>query len=49
MGSEIGRVPVSGYFKIGDLDDLAAVLEQNFGIDVQRNGDQVLLFPRRPK
>jgi transmembrane sensor len=41
--AEIGRVPVSGYFKIGDLDALAAVLQQNFGIAVQKSNNQVLL------
>jgi transmembrane sensor len=39
----LGRIPVSGYFKLGDVAALAAVLEHNFGINVRKSNDLILL------
>jgi transmembrane sensor len=37
------RLPVSGYFKVGDVDGLIAVLHDNFSIDARRDGDVIIL------
>jgi transmembrane sensor len=39
----LGRIPVSGYFKLGDIDGLSVALKQNFDIDVQKNNDSIVL------
>jgi transmembrane sensor len=46
VDARIGRVPVSGYFKIGDVDGLSAALQRNFGIDVQKSNNLILLSAR---
>lgn len=40
---ELASVPVGGYFKTGDLEQLLLVLQQNFGVAHQRNGNEILL------
>ena len=40
---QLAEIPVGGYFKTGDLDQLLAILEQNFGVAHTRQGNQVLL------
>jgi len=42
----IKRMPVTGYFKIGDIDGLIAALRANFAIDVNTDGDTVRLTAR---
>jgi transmembrane sensor len=49
VDAEIRRLPVSGYFKIGDIDGIAAALHNNFGIDVQKSNHLILLSARSPK
>ncbi|RBP51448.1 FecR family protein [Arenicella xantha] len=39
----LAEIPVGGYFKTGDLDQLLLVLQQNFGVASRRDGDQILL------
>lgn len=40
---QLAEIPVGGYFKTGDLDQLLAILEQNFGVAHTRQGSRVLL------
>jgi transmembrane sensor len=44
---ELGRIPVSGYFRVGDIDGLSLALEQNFDIEVQKDNDLIILTARR--
>jgi transmembrane sensor len=41
------NLPVSGYFKVGDIDGLVAALHNNFDIDATREGDVIVLSSRR--
>lgn len=43
----INDIPVSGYFRTGDIDGLIGTLEGNFPVTVQREGDAVRLRARR--
>ncbi|MFT5571263.1 MAG: transmembrane sensor [Cryomorphaceae bacterium] len=43
IDQEIASIPVGGYFRAGDLDQLLSVLEQNFGVSSYRLGEEVLL------
>lgn len=43
VDKEIASIPVGGFFKTGDLDQLLLVLEGNFGVVSERQGDQILL------
>jgi transmembrane sensor len=45
----LAQIPVSGYFKVGDIDALSAALERNFGIDVQKSDDVITLSARPSK
>jgi transmembrane sensor len=40
---ELANIPVSGYFEVGDIDTLAAALQQNVHITVTRHDDYLLL------
>ncbi len=40
---ELGRIPVNGYFRLGDIEGLSVALKQNFDIDVQKNNDTIIL------
>ncbi|MFK8032387.1 MAG: FecR family protein [Gammaproteobacteria bacterium] len=40
---ELAEIPVGGYFKTGDLEQLLLVLRQNFGVVSERSGNEVLL------
>jgi transmembrane sensor len=40
---EIAEIPVGGFFRAGDLEQLLLVLEQNFGVSSYRLGEEVLL------
>jgi transmembrane sensor len=42
----IRQMPVTGYFKIGDIDGLIAALRANFAIDVNTDGETVRLTAR---
>jgi transmembrane sensor len=46
---DLGRLPVSGYFKLGDVDALSAALEQSFGITVKKSDNIVYLSARTAK
>jgi transmembrane sensor len=46
---EIGKVRVSGYFRVGDIDALSAALISNFGIDVTESNNQILLAAHSSK
>jgi len=41
--NEISSIPVGGFFKTGDLEQLILVLEQNFGVRSKRNGNRIVL------
>lgn len=43
VDKEIESIPVGGFFRTGDLEQLLGVLEQNFGIHHQRKGNQIML------
>lgn len=43
----VARLPVSGYFEVGDIDSLAAALEQNVGIKITKHDGYLLLSPSR--
>jgi transmembrane sensor len=36
-------IPVGGYFRTGDLDQLLTILEQNFGVASERQDNEILL------
>jgi len=40
---ELGRMPVSGYFQVGDTDTLVAALQQNAGVTVTHENGYLLL------
>jgi len=42
----IRQIPVTGYFKIGDIDGLITALRTNFAINVNTDGQTVLLTAR---
>ncbi|MBT5030974.1 MAG: hypothetical protein HOM55_01625 [Proteobacteria bacterium] len=42
----ISSIPVGGYFKANDTDQLLIMLERNFGIIANHNGDRIALFRR---
>lgn len=41
------QLPVSGYFKVGDIDGLVSALHNNFNINATRAGDTVTLSSQR--
>ncbi len=43
LDPEIASVQVGGYFKTGDMEQLLVILEQNFGVQSQRRGNQIEL------
>ena len=43
VDKNIASIPVGGFFKTGDLDQLLLVLEGNFGVVSERQGNQILL------
>lgn len=43
LDDEIATIPVGGFFRTGDLDQLLLVLEQNFGVSSYRLGEEILL------
>ena len=45
---ELAQLPVSGYFAVGDIDSLAAALEQNVGIKISRQNGYLLLSSSQP-
>ena len=45
---ELAQLPVSGYFAVGDIDSLAAALEQNVGIKITRQNGYLLLSSSPP-
>ena len=45
---ELARLPVSGYFAVGDIDSLAAALEQNVGIKITKQNGYLLLSSSQP-
>lgn len=40
---KLARLPVSGYFEVGDIDSLSAALEQNVGIKIIKQDGYLLL------
>lgn len=44
---DIATIPVGGFFKTGDLDQLLVILEDNFGVQSERQGDRILLSKAR--
>jgi transmembrane sensor len=40
------KLPVSGYFRVGDIDGLMATLHNNFNIEATRDGDVIILSSR---
>jgi transmembrane sensor len=45
---QLARLPVSGYFEVGDIDSLSAALEQNVGIKITRQDGYLLLSSTQP-
>ena len=45
---ELAQLPVSGYFAVGDIDSLAAALEQNVGIKITKQNGYLLLSSSPP-
>ena len=45
---ELAQLPVSGYFAVGDIDSLAAALEQNVGIKITKQNGYLLLSGPQP-
>lgn len=43
VDQSIAEIPVGGFFKTGDLEQLLLVLEQNFGVSSYRLGEEILL------
>jgi transmembrane sensor len=43
VDEQIASIPVGGFFKTGDLDQLLLIFEQNFGVLSTRLGDDILL------
>jgi transmembrane sensor len=46
-GEQIKRIPVTGYFKVGDIDGLLGALQTNFNVDAHRDGDLIVLAARQ--
>ncbi|MCH2190038.1 MAG: FecR domain-containing protein [Gammaproteobacteria bacterium] len=46
MDESIAVIPVGGYFKTGDTEQLLKILELNFGVQSKRIGDEVLLYTK---
>jgi len=46
MDESIAGIPVGGFFKTGDTDQLLQILELNFGVQSKRIGDEVLLYTK---
>lgn len=44
----IKRIPVSGYFKVGDVEGLMSALRTNFHISTAQEGDTIVLSAQRP-
>ncbi len=44
MDESIAQIPVGGFFKTGDTDQLLQILSLNFGVESKRIGDEVLLY-----
>ncbi|MEM7359541.1 MAG: FecR domain-containing protein [Pseudomonadota bacterium] len=40
---KIATIPVGGFFKTGDLDQLLIILKDNFGVQSERQGNSILL------
>lgn len=40
---DLAKIPVSGYFEIGDMDSLTTALEENVGIKITRHNGYLLL------
>ena len=47
MDDAIADIPVGGYFKTGDTDQLLKILNLNFGVQSKQIGDEVLLYKSR--
>ncbi|MFK7888528.1 MAG: FecR family protein [Gammaproteobacteria bacterium] len=45
---DLATIPVGGFFKTGDLEQLLLVLQQNFGVAHQRDGNRILLSRLAP-
>ena len=45
---KIRKIPVAGYFKVGDVDGLVVALQNNFDVDSKRQGDSIVLSAHRP-
>jgi len=43
VDTDIASIPVGGYFKTGDLDQLLQIFEHNLGISYTKAGDEILL------
>jgi len=43
VDQEIATIPVGGFFKTGDMDQLLLILEQNFGVRSVRKGNAIML------
>ena len=43
VDQQIASIPVGGFFKTGDLDQLLLIFEQNFGVVSERKGNKILL------
>jgi transmembrane sensor len=46
-GEQIKRIPVTGYFKVDDINGLLGALQTNFNVDAHRNGDLIVLAARQ--
>ena len=45
---ELARLPVSGYFEIGNIDNLSAALEHNVGVRITKHNGYLLLSTSQP-
>ena len=43
VDQQIASIPVGGFFRTGDLDQLLLIFEQNFGVVSERKGNKILL------
>jgi len=48
LDEELASIPVGGFFKTGDLDQLLLVLENNFGVASEKRGMEVFLSKTTP-
>jgi transmembrane sensor len=46
---DMRHLPVSGYFRVGDIDALVTTLRTNFNIEAIREGDSITLRPAGPR